>query len=195
MGLLGGLFGRGLVGSVSLTHCALPDCSITKFLNRILGLEVDKQNMLFQYFSDTFDYLIEKDKKEGKYDMGILGMEKGGVATAGVPVPPSAVSLPSTDPETQRGAFGRTFLTTAFSPSTDLAPGVDEIYEESKEVFLTPGHPQDGQVVFYKVGTCLCLVLGCAEGGFARQTPRLLSCPWSYKTVCVSLFRSALTEA
>lgn len=32
--------------------------------------------MLFQYFSDTFDYLIEKDKKEGKYDMGILGMEK-----------------------------------------------------------------------------------------------------------------------
>uniref|UniRef100_A0A8C3U8Y4 Strawberry notch homolog 2 n=1 Tax=Catharus ustulatus TaxID=91951 RepID=A0A8C3U8Y4_CATUS len=81
------------------------NCSITKFLNRILGLEVDKQNMLFQYFSDTFDYLIEKDKKEGKYDMGIL----------------------------------------------DLAPGVDEIYEESKEVFLTPGHPQDGQVVFYKI--------------------------------------------
>lgn len=33
----------------------------------------------------------------------------------------------------------------------DLAPGVDEIYQESKEIFLTPGHPQDGQVVFYKV--------------------------------------------
>lgn len=81
------------------------DCSITKFLNRILGLEVHKQNMLFQYFTDTFDHLIEKDKKEGKYDMGIL----------------------------------------------DLAPGVDEIYEESKEVFLTPGHPQDGQVVFYEI--------------------------------------------
>lgn len=51
-----------------------PDCSITKFLNRILGLEVHKQNHLFQYFTDNFDYLIEKDKKEGKYDMGILGM-------------------------------------------------------------------------------------------------------------------------
>uniref|UniRef100_A0A7N8YCH6 Protein strawberry notch homolog 2 n=1 Tax=Mastacembelus armatus TaxID=205130 RepID=A0A7N8YCH6_9TELE len=49
------------------------DCSITKFLNRILGLEVHKQNYLFQYFTDNFDYLIEKDKKEGKYDMGILG--------------------------------------------------------------------------------------------------------------------------
>nr|XP_056723637.1 protein strawberry notch homolog 2 [Euleptes europaea] len=81
------------------------DCSITKFLNRILGLEVHKQNLLFQYFSDTFDYLIDRDKKVGKYDMGIL----------------------------------------------DLAPGIDEIYEESKEIFLTPGHPQDGQVVFYKI--------------------------------------------
>ncbi|XP_072924354.1 si:ch73-63e15.2 isoform X2 [Hemitrygon akajei] len=81
------------------------DCSISKFLNRILGLEVHKQNALFQYFTDTFDFLIEKDKKEGKYDMGIL----------------------------------------------DLAPGVEEIYEERQEVFLTPGHPQDGQVVLYKI--------------------------------------------
>ncbi|XP_041086667.1 protein strawberry notch homolog 2-like isoform X1 [Polyodon spathula] len=81
------------------------DCSITKFLNRILGLEVYKQNSLFQYFSDNFDYLIEKDKKEGKYDLGIL----------------------------------------------DLAPGNDEIYEETQEKFLTPGNPQDGQVVLYKI--------------------------------------------
>ncbi|XP_068090084.1 protein strawberry notch homolog 2 isoform X2 [Hyperolius riggenbachi] len=81
------------------------ECSVTKFLNRMLGLEVHKQNSLFQFFTDTFDYLIEKDKKDGKYDMGIL----------------------------------------------DLAPGIDEIYHESKEHFLTPGHPQDGQVVLYKV--------------------------------------------
>uniref|UniRef100_A0A669CMK2 Protein strawberry notch homolog 2 n=1 Tax=Oreochromis niloticus TaxID=8128 RepID=A0A669CMK2_ORENI len=81
------------------------DCSITKFLNRILGLEVHKQNHLFQYFTDNFDYLIEKDKKEGKYDMGIL----------------------------------------------DLAPGNDEIYEETQETFLTAGNPQDGQVVLYKI--------------------------------------------
>lgn len=81
------------------------DCSIPKFLNRILGLEVHKQNALFQYFSDTFDHLIAADKKEGKYDMGIL----------------------------------------------DLAPGIEEIYEESQQVFLAPGHPQDGQVVLYKI--------------------------------------------
>uniref|UniRef100_A0A8C6TA88 Protein strawberry notch homolog 2 n=1 Tax=Neogobius melanostomus TaxID=47308 RepID=A0A8C6TA88_9GOBI len=53
------------------------DCTITKFLNRILGLEVHKQNYLFQYFTDNFDYLIEKDKKEGKYDMGILDLAPG----------------------------------------------------------------------------------------------------------------------
>ncbi|XP_036409983.1 protein strawberry notch homolog 2-like isoform X2 [Megalops cyprinoides] len=81
------------------------DCSITKFLNRILGLEVHKQNSLFQYFTDNFDYLIEKDKKEGKYDMGIL----------------------------------------------DLAPGNDEIYEETQEKFLTNGNPQEGQVTLYKI--------------------------------------------
>uniref|UniRef100_A0A8C2B2E3 Protein strawberry notch homolog 2 n=1 Tax=Cyprinus carpio TaxID=7962 RepID=A0A8C2B2E3_CYPCA len=91
------------------------DCNISKFLNRILGLEVHKQNSLFQYFTDNFDYLIEKDKKEGKYDMGIL----------------------------------------------DLAPGNDQIYEETQEKFLTAGNPQDGQVILYKVSiffkTCLCL--------------------------------------
>uniref|UniRef100_A0A3B4EL40 Protein strawberry notch homolog 2 n=1 Tax=Pygocentrus nattereri TaxID=42514 RepID=A0A3B4EL40_PYGNA len=81
------------------------DCTITKFLNRILGLEVHQQNSLFQYFTDNFDYLIEKDKKEGKYDMGIL----------------------------------------------DLAPGNDEIHEEKQEVFLTPGNPQEGQVILYKI--------------------------------------------
>lgn len=111
--------------------------------------------MLFQYFSDTFDYLIEKDKKEGKYDMGILGMEKEGWPQLCLLHPWGSSSSQCRDPETQGGAFGRMFFTTACSPSTDLAPGVDEIYEESKEVFLTPGHPQDGQVVFYKVSTFL----------------------------------------
>lgn len=172
--------------SAFLPCCTLADCSITKFLNRILGLEVDKQNMLFQYFSDTFDYLIEKDKKEGKYDMGILGKEERGDQTSYTaplrfPAPPCAdhwlflcphhllrcwrVPAPhSTDPETpvqeEEVAQGDGSYTWAcvlvFLCATDLAPGIDEIYEESKEVFLTPGHPQDGQVVFYKVSSLQC---------------------------------------
>uniref|UniRef100_A0A665SXZ0 Protein strawberry notch homolog 2 n=1 Tax=Echeneis naucrates TaxID=173247 RepID=A0A665SXZ0_ECHNA len=62
---------------IVLCSVFISDCSITKFLNRILGLEVHKQNYLFQYFTDNFDYLIEKDKKEGKYDMGILDLAPG----------------------------------------------------------------------------------------------------------------------
>lgn len=62
-----------------------PDCSIPKFLNRILGLEVHKQNALFQYFSDTFDHLIAADKKEGKYDMGILGEQCQPSPAGGMP--------------------------------------------------------------------------------------------------------------
>ncbi|XP_076977491.1 protein strawberry notch homolog 2 isoform X2 [Tamandua tetradactyla] len=102
-----GLLSVGIGGRESRSGCldVEKDCSITKFLNRMLGLEVPKQNALFQYFSATFDHLVETDKKEGKYDLGIL----------------------------------------------DLAPGIDEIYEESQQVFLAPGHPQDGQVVFYKI--------------------------------------------
>lgn len=58
---------------IVFSRSCFPDCTLTKFLNRILGLEVHHQNFLFQYFTENFDYLIEKDKKEGKYDMGILG--------------------------------------------------------------------------------------------------------------------------
>lgn len=44
-----------------------------KFLNRILGMEVQQQNAVFQYFSDTLAAVIQEAKKSGRYDMGILG--------------------------------------------------------------------------------------------------------------------------
>uniref|UniRef100_A0AAR2KBN3 Protein strawberry notch homolog 2 n=1 Tax=Pygocentrus nattereri TaxID=42514 RepID=A0AAR2KBN3_PYGNA len=68
------VYWSSLIGMACFS-CHIIDCTITKFLNRILGLEVHQQNSLFQYFTDNFDYLIEKDKKEGKYDMGILGKQ------------------------------------------------------------------------------------------------------------------------
>ncbi len=109
------------------------DCNITKFLNRILGLEVHKQNSLFQYFMDNFEYLIEKDKKEGKYDMGILG-KKHFFCWYGTLL---WIDLLWWQPNIY-------FL-------SDLAPGNDQIYEETQEKFLTTGNPQDGQVILYKV--------------------------------------------
>ena len=36
-------------------------------------MEVQQQNALFQYFSDTLAAVIQEAKKNGRYDMGILG--------------------------------------------------------------------------------------------------------------------------
>ena len=39
---------------------------MSKFLNRILGLPVNLQNMLFQYFSDTLAAIITAAKRSGR---------------------------------------------------------------------------------------------------------------------------------
>jgi len=69
---------------------------------------------------------------------------------------------------------------------------VDEIYEESKEVFLTPGHPQDGQVVFYKVGSLHSYL--CSSVFSRASQPGAASCwvpaPWP----CVIFVSWSCTE-
>ncbi|XP_015914780.1 protein strawberry notch homolog 1 [Parasteatoda tepidariorum] len=52
--------------------------NMSKFMNRILGLPVDLQNRLFQYFTDTLDAVIAQAKKAGRYDLGILDLGTGG---------------------------------------------------------------------------------------------------------------------
>ena len=47
---------------------------MTKFLNRLLGLNVELQNALFKYFSDTMEAVIKDAKRTGRYDSGIIGM-------------------------------------------------------------------------------------------------------------------------
>lgn len=54
-------------------HAAADYNNIGKFLNRILGMAVQQQNALFQYFSDTLAAVIQEAKKNGRFDMGILG--------------------------------------------------------------------------------------------------------------------------
>ncbi|XP_044737863.1 protein strawberry notch isoform X3 [Chrysoperla carnea] len=48
--------------------------NMSKFLNRILGMPVDLQNRLFQYFTDTLAAIISQAKKLGRFDMGILDL-------------------------------------------------------------------------------------------------------------------------
>ena len=47
---------------------------ISKFLNRILGIEVELQNGIFQYFSDTLEAVVKQAKRLGRYDMGIIDL-------------------------------------------------------------------------------------------------------------------------
>ena len=35
---------------------------------RILGMHVEKQNLLFKYFSDTLAAIIQQAKRSGRYD-------------------------------------------------------------------------------------------------------------------------------
>ncbi|XP_034947420.1 protein strawberry notch isoform X2 [Chelonus insularis] len=52
--------------------------NMSKFLNRILGMPVDLQNRLFQYFTDTLNAIVTQAKKTGRFDMGILDLGTSG---------------------------------------------------------------------------------------------------------------------
>ena len=47
--------------------------TMSRFLNRILGLPVGLQNQLFAYFMDTLAAVIKQAKRAGSWDGGILG--------------------------------------------------------------------------------------------------------------------------
>uniref|UniRef100_A0A096LTX0 Protein strawberry notch homolog 1 n=1 Tax=Poecilia formosa TaxID=48698 RepID=A0A096LTX0_POEFO len=75
-----GLIGVGLINVEDRSGVLTLDKdynNIGKFLNRILGMEVQQQNALFQYFSDTLAAVIQEAKKNGRYDMGILDLGSG----------------------------------------------------------------------------------------------------------------------
>lgn len=45
------------------------------FNYRLLGLHINLQNSVFEFFSNMLAYVIETAKKQGRYDMGVLGMQ------------------------------------------------------------------------------------------------------------------------
>jgi len=46
--------------------------TITKFMNRLLCVKVEDQNVIFSFFSATLDRVIAQAKREGRYDTGIV---------------------------------------------------------------------------------------------------------------------------
>ena len=75
-----GLIGVGLVTVDSRVTVPILDKdynNISKFLNRILGMEVNLQNTLFKFFSSTLMAIILDAKRSGRWDMGILDLGAG----------------------------------------------------------------------------------------------------------------------
>ena len=63
-----------MIGVCLILVAAVSDYNnISKFLNRLLGVQVAVQNALFQYFTDTLAAICLQAKRNGRWDMGILG--------------------------------------------------------------------------------------------------------------------------
>jgi hypothetical protein len=73
------LIGVGLIRSSETGELSLDKdyANIRKFLNRLLGMPIDLQCRLFQYFTDTFEAVVNQAKRSGRYEMGIFDLGSG----------------------------------------------------------------------------------------------------------------------
>lgn len=56
--------------------------SVPTFLNRVLAMGMDDQEIIFKYFSATMDALIAAAKSTGKYEHGPITLQASGVTLA-----------------------------------------------------------------------------------------------------------------
>jgi P-loop containing NTP hydrolase pore-1/C-terminal domain on Strawberry notch homologue len=59
--------------------------NVPRFLNRVLALEVDQQNALFDYFADLFDQTVRYAKANGTFDEGVTDIKALAVRVAQPP--------------------------------------------------------------------------------------------------------------
>lgn len=52
---------------------------VSTWLNRVLALSLRDQELLFKYFSDTYDVAIQAAKSRGEYDHGITSLQASAV--------------------------------------------------------------------------------------------------------------------
>lgn len=61
-----------VVGVATTSKGDIKDTTVGKFLNRLLGIESVKQNILFQLYSSILEKIIRAAKKDSSYDQGIM---------------------------------------------------------------------------------------------------------------------------
>ncbi len=49
-----------------------------QFLNRVLGLPLPDQGLVFEYFYSCLEAEVARAKEDGTYDYGIRGLQVGG---------------------------------------------------------------------------------------------------------------------
>lgn len=111
--------------------------NIGKFLNRILGMKVQQQNALFQYFSDTLGAVVQEAKKNGRYDMGILGKA-------------DVIARPS-EMQKEKPYRIRLVLMCRSPSASDLGSGDEKVKKVDCRKFLTPGYTTSGHVELHTV--------------------------------------------
>jgi len=76
-------------------------CSVSRrFLNRLLGVEVARQNLLFNYFMATLAAEIKAAKEEGRYSEGVSDLPVTNIQEPPEPqVPPSFLPHPLPGPQ------------------------------------------------------------------------------------------------
>jgi hypothetical protein len=55
---------------------------VPRFLNRVLALEVDQQNALFDYFANLFEQTVRYAKANGTFDDGVTDIKALGIRIA-----------------------------------------------------------------------------------------------------------------
>ena len=56
--------------------------SVPTFLNRVLAMGMDDQELIFKYFSATMDALIAAAKSTGRFEHGPITLQASGVSVA-----------------------------------------------------------------------------------------------------------------
>ncbi|MBL0239520.1 MAG: strawberry notch family protein [Chloracidobacterium sp.] len=105
--------------------------NIPRFLNRLLSLEVDRQNALFDYFYCTFLETIEYLKQKGKLDDGMEDLKAISVAISGSP------QILNSDPMTgAKTVYYKLELKVATTPAKyrDMAAsGIHQFFQDRRD--------------------------------------------------------------
>lgn len=59
--------------NMEITKEAIPSITVYRFLNRILGIPVELQNEVYDLVMNDLDEIINREKRAGRYDAGIVG--------------------------------------------------------------------------------------------------------------------------